>query len=228
MRRLAFVILASAATGSFAQSRAVEIETGSKIPVPKRARVPEGSENDTAAARAVMSDFARCAVDRNGRAIEKAFALPISPAYWRAMGGVATDQCLGSGKLRIPQVVMRGAIFTELYRRYNRSGVRPIAVDGVDLMRLVEKADDAAMMQQALMELAHCIVKSDLGNSISAVIAPTASSAQEVAFKALTPSLGPCLPQGVQFKFSKSVLEGVLAEVLYRGVSTPALTTEPK
>ena len=83
-------------------------------------------------------------------------------------------------------------------------------------------------MQYALLYLADCVIKRDAQDAGDVVLLPTASKAQEASFKKLIPNLGPCLVQGQKIAFSKPIIEGILAEVLYRGTVEPAPVAENK
>lgn len=111
----AFVTLSAAPLPISAQT-ATETETGSIIPIPRRARIPDGSDKNIDAARIVAANFARCVVARNPKGVARAIDLPPGPLSSKAMTALATSECLDSGQMTIPQRVMRGALFVELYR----------------------------------------------------------------------------------------------------------------
>ena len=219
--------LVTAASATAAPQK-LERDTGSNSPEAPRARIPNGAGKDPTIARKVVADFARCVVDRNAKEIHRAFSLPPGRNYWRTMSVIATNQCLAEGQMSIPQSVMRGAIFAELFRRFTRDSVRLVAVAPIDFSQAVEKDDQPGRTQRAKMQLAACIVRTDRMNSTAVVLEPTGSSTQEAAFKALAPSIGPCVSEGEQMTISKSILEGILAEVLYRGTLALPSQTELK
>lgn len=215
---LAGVGLCLAASPAMAQ-RKTELQTGSRISVPAPARVPEGRDSDLSRTRIIIAEFARCTLDRGTDGVQRAFAMPVGAAYYRAMNRLAVSECLESGMVRIPQTVMRGAIFVELYRRHEKKVGPTVAVPALDF---AHPADESERTQLALLAFADCVVKRDAGAARGVVLSPTASADQDQAFRALMPNLGPCLMQGQQITFSKPVLEGALAEVLYREAMTPA------
>ena len=134
-------------------------------------------------------------------------------------GSLADDECLASGQIRFKAIILRGAIFTELYRR-RISGTSPFAAPtGVpapynSLAPAVE--DEDGKLQMALLAFADCVVQHDRADASAMVVAPTASQVQNTSLVALRSALGPCLPQGQQITLSRPVLEGSIAEILYR------------
>lgn len=229
MRTLASVAvaLASVATPASAQ-RATEAETGSLIPIPQRARIPEqGSMKDANRIRITMAQFARCVVDREPRRVEQTLALPFGTPFDHAVVALATSECLDSGQIRFKAVAIRGPLFTELYRRRaiaerSRQAWGPVLAK-INFAALAATTDASVQQYLGLVAFGDCVVGRDAEAARRVVLAPTASDAQDRTITAITPNLGPCIVQGTTLRFGKQVLEGVLAEVLYRGVDSPAV-----
>ena len=203
--------------------RQVEAQSGSLIGVPKRARFPEVSGLSAVdRGRVVMAQFARCTVDRSRSRVDRVLAMPIGKAYWREMSALSSPECLAHGGIKFKSDVMRGALFTELWQRKEAEG-------GVDtaLRRVDASADDGGpgQMNAYMLQFADCVIAADRSAVVSVLKAPTASSAQNEAYKSLLPRLGPCFPSGGKLTLSKPILEGVLAEALYRG---PAALSDTK
>ena len=96
-----------------------EMETGSLITVPKRAIAPDRTLTKEELGRDLMSQFARCIIDRKQAVVAEAITLlpgADGPAFNRA----STDECLDSGRMRFSTAVVRGAVFGELYRRQQK------------------------------------------------------------------------------------------------------------
>jgi hypothetical protein len=205
--------------------RSVEIDTGSNIPVPKRARVPErGSMAERG--NIVMREFARCTIDKKPGKVAALLAMPLGGEYDKAMRQVVTDDCLSAGEIRFQPILLRGALFTELWQRRvlaeSKSKPWGPALPAYDLNAPMVDADAKAQLQQSLLSFGDCIVKRDRPAANDVVVRQVGSKSQDEAYARLMPDLGPCLPQGQQVKFSKPILEGVLAEALYRA---PAATS---
>ncbi len=226
MKRFGVALTLICAAASASAQRATEQETGSRIPIPQRARIPDaGTMPQVNRVRIVMAEFARCVVDRKYHQVEQALALPTGQAFNHAVAELATDECLASGEMRFKAVAIRGPLFTELYRRRvaaEKAGrTWGPAVAKVDLAAPAIALDQGEQQHLAMMAFGDCVVTRDAEAARRVVLAPTASDAQDRAIAAIAPSLGPCIVQGTTLHFGKQVLEGILAEVLYRGVNAP-------
>ena len=204
-----------------------EMETGSNIPIPKRARIPDDVKGDANRGRIVAAEFARCTIARNPNGVARAIDLPPVSAG-NALAALATSECLDSGQITIPRRLMRGAIFVELYRVRAAKKVDIAVPRPLDLSNAILPEFQQDRMQYALLYLGDCVIKRDVQDARDVVLLPTASKAQDASFKKLIPNLGPCLMQGQKVAFSKPIIEGVLAEVLYRGTVEPAPVAENK
>jgi len=74
-------------------------------------------------------------------------------------------------------------------------------------------------------------VRDDPVNSRAVLDADIGSKREDAAFDALVPTLQKCMPSTGTYRFSRAVLEGLLAESLYNlalGASAPAPATENK
>lgn len=228
MRRFVVALALVSASASANAQRATEQETGSHIPIPQRARIPDaGTMREANRVRIVMAEFARCVVDRNYNQVAQALALPAGHAFSGAVVRLATGECLESGEMRFKPVAIRGPLFTELYRR--RVAAEKVghpwgpALAKVDLVTPVMAMDQSEQQHLAMMAFGDCVVKRDAEAARRVVLAPTAGDAQDRSIVAIAPNLGPCIVQGTTLHFGKQVLEGILAEVLYRGVNAPAM-----
>lgn len=74
-------------------------------------------------------------------------------------------------------------------------------------------------------EMAVCVAEQN-PRGISALLATKAESTEELAAaRALSGSLGPCLPQGATLKANRQSLRAALAEALFHRATAPALAT---
>ena len=209
----------------------VEMETGSHIPVPERARIPDDLHvSNVDRSRLVMSQFARCAVARNPAGVQRALRLPFGDSYEHAVSKLATEECLDSGMMKFKATLFRGALFAELYRSrdYAQKHDQPwkVSFDKIsfDQEQLAKPGQEAAQWR-LLMIFGNCVVGHDEANARTAIMQPTASALEEAALRALGPSFNACLPVGTTLTFSKPIIEGVLAEVLYRGTEAAVQQT---
>lgn len=202
----------AASTMTVAQSR-YQRDTGSLLPVPERARISDGGDQ-AERSRLVLAQFARCTVDRRATQLRKLLVLPLdklNDANWRTL---ADDECLASGEIRFKPILLRGAIFVELYRRQMKEGRAARSFKAAPYQPTTVAEPGA--LDDALLAFADCIVGLDRTDASAMVVAATASRAQDGALARLRPSLGSCLPQGQKISLSRPVLEGSIAEILFR------------
>jgi hypothetical protein len=207
------------AAGLLMAPAAAAQDTGSIIPSRGRPASPEGGE-DSAEAQRILVVFSRCVVLRNRRGVERFLALiPGSPDWSRAGARIATSDCLYNGQLRFQPPMFRGALYEALYRIDFRA--RPIpdlaAAPAVDYAG----ADTASLNETqrgwvALQSFADCVVRAAPSAARALVLSGIGASEERRAFALVTPALGPCLVAGVELRFSRPVLRGLISESLYR------------
>lgn len=215
------MLLAPVASPALGQ-RQVESDTGSAIPVPRRARISDASGlSDQARARKTLAEFARCTVDRKMKQVSAVAARPVDKLNDSHFVKIADDECMSSGEMRMKPMLMRGALFVELYRRRDqakrRGGSWSLPAVAFDERAQVDTANGALALEVGLLSFASCVIRHEPETTKAVVLKPAASKEQDAAFAALAPHLGQCLPSGQNIKLSKPILEGALGEVLYRG-----------
>jgi hypothetical protein len=183
------------------------------------AEIQDGDDGNQNAARRVTNDYAQCLVRKYGRLTERAVAGPASEKSAKLLSNLASPQCLSSGELRMPQALMRGAVFRALYiRAYGRAAPanQPVVVDfAAELI----PGDELSRRMSALLPVASCVAHGNPDATRAFILAQTAAKAEQAAIEALRPALSACLPAQVTLRFSKAVLQGMLAEAVYREVS---------
>ncbi|WP_156460627.1 hypothetical protein [Sphingomonas sp. Leaf339] len=219
------LMLLSALGTSEAQQR--ETDTGSHVTVPYRARITDAA-NVTAAdrGRMVMQMFASCVLDRSSRQVAVALAESTESDQAAGLIKLANSDCLDSGEIRFQQIFLRGAIFTELYRRREAGRAGQPALVGYDLTQAAG-ATGKSQVYWWLMDLADCVVAKDRAAAKRFVVAPVVGAEESAALTNLTPSLGPCVTADQKIGLNRAVIKGALAEVLYRGAK-PSIAAERK
>lgn len=218
---LGFTIAASAE----AQTK-TEAETGSLIGVPRRARIADDPGISAAdRGRLAMAEFARCTVDRRSVQVAKVATLSAQTLNGRSIAPLADDECLASGSMAFKPILLRGALFVELYGRRTdalaRGQVWRLQSKPFDQAVEFDKSDGDLTVQMGLLTFSECVVGRDPAGAKAVVSAPTVSKAEDAGFGALRPSLGRCYPAGSSISLSKPILKGALAEILYRGTVKP-------
>jgi hypothetical protein len=175
--------------------------------------------------RMAGAEFARCIASRSAKRVDAVLAMPNGDAYNRALVGLADDYCLSGGQLRFDSNLFRGALFVQLYRQRSAAEAK-----GKAWSRSLAPFDPGAPAspvefgQARLLSFADCVVRRNPAFAREVVLLPTASPGQENAIRQLKNDLAPCFPAGSTMTLSKPVLEGALAEILYR---TPAASLTP-
>jgi hypothetical protein len=183
------------------------------------------SLSDMDRGRVAGAEYARCIAKRSPKRVDAVLAMPTAEAYRGAIAKLATGDCLAGGQLRFNGGVLRGALFVELYRQRSTAEARGDAWARSFVPLDVNAPFGRDEAQQAfVLRFADCVVRRSPAVARNVVLLPTASAEQEAALKQLRPNLGPCFPAGLTTKISKAMLEGALAEVLYR---TPAASSTP-
>ena len=184
--------------------------------------------SDEDQARVTMQIYSRCLVrlGHSGAAhtrLVKFLAQSDGPsADTAAAASLARPDCLRDAAtassyvstLRFKPSLLRGAVFRTLYLErtavpYHGEAVRPSEIEA----GWSSPADDSS---KALREFGECTIANDRTDAEAAVRADVASETETAAYHALDPALSRCLPSDRTMRFSRSVLEGVLSEALYR------------
>lgn len=134
---------------------------------------------------------------------------------------IAKPNCVyGSGAdstlLRFQPGLLRGAIFRELYLELD--GKSPAPVTREDIASAWSSASGSFAANQ---RFGGCIVEADQHAADSFVRARVSSVEQQASLRDVMARMSGCLTQGLTLQMSRVVLDGVLAEALYRKVSAP-------
>jgi hypothetical protein len=219
-RRLATTALAlvGLAAPAVAQS-AYDKDTGTLISHPRRAEQADKKQSDDERGRDMMNQFARCIIDRSPEGVAAAIALAPGDDS-SAFNRVASDECLDQGRMSFSPALLRGALFGELYRRQTK-GVKNLSVkfppQPLDWSAPPSpESNTRARTNYFMLWMSDCVEKTNGAEMRTIVGAPVGSSAQETAYAAVIPSLGPCVPAGQKLAISRAMLEAAFAEYLYR------------
>lgn len=210
------------------------------LAVPMNAQAGSKAADAKDEARIVMRDFAECLVARFSpkRAKEIDAFLAISP-YAPGAGDMgrkfATSDCLSSryagtyiASLQMAPPLLRGALFRARFvRQFTKRPLGTFAPYDVNASWHVPR-DDRFAIYQAIGE---CAVREDPVSSRAIVDADIGSKSEDAGFAAIVPALQKCMPATGTYRFSRAVLEGLLAEALYNlaaGASAPVPPVEKK
>ena len=230
MRALTLLFAASVLTlaAPLAAQSVSERETGSRIARPAPARNADRVLNEEQRGRDMMNQLARCAIDMQPKAIAAAIVLEPGPDR-DVLAKAATGECLEYGEMRFSGQIMRGAVFSELYRRAEASGgalLPKFRVSPPDLSKVPSTENPAAATNWFLLWVSDCLAKTNRSDMHTILKSRTATSAQRAAYAAIIPAIGPCVPEGQTMTFSRVMLEGGFGEYLYRTLPAPAAGAE--
>ena len=130
---------------------------------------------------------------------------------------VVDPDCLYDGELQLPDMVLRGALYSALYRE--RFGSSPVNLTLTPLTPNQIPAASADPTKQSLatvVTFADCLVRKDPATARAMTLAAPGSAKESQHLNRLMPYLSSCLVQGTTLKLSKGVLVGGVAEALYR------------
>lgn len=184
------------------------------------ARIPNASDRP-GVARKVMYDFASCVVFRSRHKVDVYLATyPGSKRAYAAGTYLSTDKCLdGDGVLKFNETLLRASIYSVLYGlefpsavSQNLTSVAPI--DYSPPAGTASYGDPRA--QVILRQFADCVVRAKLSEAHELMFTKVGSPAEARIFDSMTPGLAPCMIKDATVKFSRSLLRGIIAEVLYR------------
>jgi hypothetical protein len=194
--------------------------TGSIIPSPQAASIPDGPNNDAAALR-VLRAFGQCAAKDRSSAAKLLASFPGSEQEHSAAEWMSKPECLNGGTLRFQSTLLRGVVAEYLLSRMDLATPNDWARLSVfpDPDANSPGQDDPAQhMEVALIDFGQCVATKDM-TSVKALMATRPNSAEEsAAFAKLGPTLGNCAEKGVSLKLKRFQLRGYLAEGAYRAM----------
>ena len=116
------------------------------------------------------------------------------------------------GQVSFTPLLIRGMMFRGLYLKEfgQHAASQPLAAVQTPTWRFAD--GDAFNSLQAYGE---CVVRRDAEGARAILLAPTASREEQVAYGRMKPAFADCLSPGATMRFSKAVIEGLVAEGLF-------------
>ncbi|MBN8815109.1 MAG: hypothetical protein J0J06_06645 [Sphingomonas sp.] len=216
-----FLAVAAVAVSPMATAQITPSMTG---PAKPAAIIDEG-EYSGAKARLVMEGFARCVVARHRTAVMRAIAFPpMSLDENKALGKLVDDKCLLNGTMNFSPVHFRGGLYTALYRERFGAGMGTLKADAVDFAFGVTLSPGSAMASGvALRKFLDCAVRRQPAAAHQVVTGKAGSAMENAGFSALMAGLSACVDKNARLRFTRTELEGLIAEVLYLDTIAPEL-----
>lgn len=166
-------------------------------------------------ARDTMNRYGVCVVRMKAIAVKRALSQPTDEAVDRALAATAIDECLRSGELKMSRSLFRGAVYRALYIR-DFGQVSQGQITGGAQREGAAAEPVAATPMNLLQRFGDCVVRIAPADARALVLATAATQEERSAITRLGPALGSCVAPTGQVRFSRAVLQGVLAEALYK------------
>lgn len=222
MKLTPMILAAAAMLGASSAVAQQESSLGSRITRPEpaepdyRSKLPEAEQ-----ARALVDEFAQCTLDYSPTAVDEALEfIPGTSESSAALAKLARPRCLSNATLRMPSDLLRGALFRA--KVLNEFVDQPLvfASEPIDLTQMITDSGNKDQLRfLILQDFGSCVVRSNPEVAAAFIVELAGSEKEQEALDQLVPLLGPCLPEGSELAFSKSMLSAQLAEALYRDLS---------
>jgi len=180
--------------------------------------VPAVATENPDDARGTFQQYAQCTLDTRGERVATAVSyFPDSREEMRALQALPANECVKYASSTFSTRLFRGALYTAMYQARFANGAPALTAEKPDFAegsgpRMTD--EQQAMVQ--LRDFADCVARQDGANAHAAVMGPIGSDAERDAFAALQPTMSACMVRGQNVAFSKPVIVGLLAEVMYR------------
>lgn len=190
---------------------------GTRLTGPPPAEIPTGPLSQQDKARVVTQRFAACLIKDHRTSVLKAIQPePWQPGVDKMLATVADSQCLEAGQLEMPQSLLRGAFYQQLYRETFASGAPALPAAAIDFTGGTASLPDDAKTDVALRQFGDCVARKDLKDAHALVLTSPGSPAESAALSNLMPYFSPCVIQGSNWTLNRSSITAILSEVLYR------------
>jgi hypothetical protein len=185
---------------------------------PDRASSPDDprmSRDDKA--RAAILEFASCIYVTDKRQVLRVLDVAPGSTLTQHVRRTVDGRCLDRGFLQVRPSSLRWAFFVAAYRAGHRKTPPTVAVAQTDYAPFAKSAvGQDAGRYLALARFGDCVVRNNVDGAHQLVMATPASAREEFAFGALRPSLSACVDSGSSVSLTKEIVQGVVAEALYR------------
>lgn len=193
-------------------------DIGSRIGQSPPAEIDENGRDRKAVTRHVVLDYGKCLLHYSRPAVDAFLTtVPGTAAYVKKGLSMSVSECLRYGEIRFPLPLLRGALYTALYgEQYGRIAPGDLAKAPEPAWWSIDPGASSASSSLALAQFGACVARADPFDAHKLTLSIAGTSIEGEALAALVPALGKCLPAGSQFKFSKDIVRGTVAEGLYR------------
>ena len=151
---------------------------------------------------------------------------PASAGDLRTLSGTARFSSCGGDNLRFPRRALRGIMAEYLFERHMDADGKlkhtPAKVFRSPTTSELERMPPEVKASIVFVEIATCVGRANLPGVRQLLATPVATPEERAAFAALVPSIGNCVPAGVDLRMHRMMFRGFLAEGAYRAAATTA------
>jgi hypothetical protein len=173
-----------------------------------------------------MSEYTKCILKARGKSVDAFLkTIPDSPESQKPLKALLIDQCISNQLFNLTEVsldqnLLRASLFDHLYSRemkenavainYAQLGPSDLAAE---FGTVIANVTPAVTLQR---KLGDCVVRQATDQARELLAVPIWDKEESLRFKAITPVMAQCLPEGAQLKFSRTMMRGMLAESLLK------------
>ena len=219
MKRLAILILGLSLTCTPATAQLYRVESQ---PAPKTDEPEEPLEPDKA--EQAMEKFSSCLLREPARqhAAMEYLQIPNGDPEQGKRGAALTKRgCVPdrTRQMRFQPALFRYSLFSSLYQKYF-SKVEPNDFDKIGSLNFSAEFNQArapiSEFELAVRGFGDCVARRNPKYAHTLLMADVRSNIEKNAISSLMPDLSACLSDGVELKFSRTVIRGILAEAMYK------------
>lgn len=215
------ILTLMAATAILAPVLASAQETNSRVRRFTEAKIPDTARlSEAEKAQRTMDAYGDCVLDHSAKRAAQYIVTVPGDASDKLAHGLAINECMYLGRLVFSDSVLRGALYRALYRRNFEKAPVALKAEPIDYMADFQGQPDRSQYV-ALRQFSECVVRANPAASRELTLALAGTQRAKTAFAMLMPAFGPCVPQGNNVSFSKSMIAGLIGESLYRLSSSP-------
>jgi hypothetical protein len=170
-------------------------------------------------ASAAVAAYAQCLARHNSVRVTHALEAGFGDQFDAAVSRLAVKACVSPESVAVTGGALRGPLFRAMYTKFGPAAGRTAAT-------IITKWSAKLPAGSALLgwyQIGSCVIDKAPGLGRDLVRTAPGSEKESAKLAAITPSLSNCLPGGQQVAINRSVLIGVLSEIVYRiDVAPPA------
>lgn len=175
-------------------------------------------------AEQTMQKFSKCLLKSPARqkAVMQYLQLPNDDPEQGKRGAALTKSgCVPSGtrQMRFQPELFRYSLFSALYARYFKKK----SPESLEMRRRLDFASEfdqsraiVSKIELASRSFGDCVARRNPADSHSLLLTTIHSGSERKMISKISPDLSACVSDGIELKFSRTVIRGILAEAMYK------------